>query len=71
MGEITIGNENDVNTVHRKLQILHQIISAVETESHSVESCRPPYSIMGGLNEQANLRSRNQFGDRSIRKVKL
>ena len=38
---------------------------------HAVESCRTPSSIMGGRNEQANLKSRNKFGDWSIRKLKV
>ena len=43
----------------------------METESHAEESGRPPYSIMGVQNEQENLRSRDKYGDRSIRKVKV
>ena len=71
MSEITTANANDVNTVQVQLKILQQIISAVETESRAGESGRTPYSIMGGKNEQANLRSRNKSGDRFIRKVKF
>ena len=71
MSEITTANTNDVNNVHGQLQILQQIISAVETEIYSGESCRPPSSIMGGHNEQANLRSINKYGNRSIHKVKV
>ena len=54
-----------------QFQILQQIISAVEKESHYGESYRPPSSIIGGCNEQANLMSRNQYVNRSIHKVKL
>ena len=71
MSEITTENENDVNNVHSQLQILQQIISAVETESNSGESCRPPSYIMGGHNEKENLRSINQYDDSSICKVKV
>ena len=71
MSEITTANSNDVNTVQDQLQILQQIISAVETESHVGESGRPPYSIMGGSNEQVSLRSINQYSDCSIGKVKV
>ena len=51
--------------------MLQQRISAVETESHDVESGRPPYPIMGGLNEQANLSPRKKSCDHSIFKVKV
>ena len=60
---ITTANANDANTVHGQLKILQKRISAVETESNYGESCRPPSSIMGGHNEQANIRSINQSGD--------
>ena len=43
----------------------------METESHDVESGRPPYPIKGGLNEQANLRPRKKSCDQSIFKVKV
>ena len=43
----------------------------METESHAGENGRIPSSIVGGHNEQANLRSINQYGDWSIRKVKV
>ena len=69
--EITTENENGVNTVQGRLQILQQRISELETESHAGESGRPPSSIVGGHNERANLRSRNQYGDWSIRKIKV
>ena len=71
MSEITTENENDVNTVQSQFQILQQRILAVETEIYAGQSCRSPYYIMGGNNEQANLRSRNKCGDWSIRKLKV
>ena len=71
MSEITTANAYYVNTLHVQLQIPQQSISAVETESHAEESCRPPSSIIGVRNEQANLRSRIQSGDQYIRKVKV
>ena len=71
ISEITTANANDANTVHGQLKILRKRISAVETESNYGESCRPPSSIMGGHNEQSNIRSINQSGDWSTHKVKL
>ena len=71
MSETTTENINDVNTVQGQLQIPQQRILAVETKIHARESGRPPSSIMGGHNEQENLRTRNQSGDRSICKVKV
>ena len=71
ISEITTSNAIDVNTVHGQLQILQQKISALETESHAGETFSPPSYILGGRNEEANLRYRNQCGDRSIHKVKF
>ena len=71
MSEIKTANANDVNTVHVQLKIIQQIISAVKIESNDGESFRLPSSIMGGRNEQANLRPRNQSGDWSICKIKI
>ena len=71
MSEITTENKNDVNTVHDQLQILQKRLSAMETEGHAGQSSRPPYSIMGGRNEQANLSTINRSGDCSIRNVKV
>ena len=39
-------------------------------ESHAGQSVIPPSSIMGVRNEHANISSKNQSGDWSIRKVK-
>ena len=61
MGEIKTSNENDVNTVHGHLQILQQRTLVVETESHAGESFMPPYYIVGGLNENASIRSRKKI----------
>ena len=71
MIEITIANANDDNNVQGQFQILQQIILAVVTESHTGGTESPPSSIMGGRNEQAKLRSINQYGDWYIRKVKF
>ena len=71
MSEITTSNANDENTMQVQLQILQQIFSAAETESRARGIGSPTYSIVGGHNEQENLRSRNQSGDRPIRKVKV
>ena len=71
MSEITTANANCMNTFHGQLQVLQQKFSALGIESHAEEIFRPPSSIMGGRNEQANVRSINKSGDRSICKVSV
>ena len=60
-----------MNTVQGQLQILQQMILVVETESRSGGSGMTPSYITGGHNEQENLRSINQSGDRYIHKMKV
>ena len=71
MSEITTANSNDVNTVQGQFKIIQKRISEVETESRAGEIGGTPSSIMGGGNDQANLRSRNQSIYRFIRRVKF
>ena len=68
ISEITTTNQAD-NDLHGQLLSLQHRISTMESQS---QSGMVPGSIMGGRNEQANIRSRNSNNDnRSIRAMKL
>ena len=52
------------------IKSIQQRISAIESNTGDGQS-RASGSIMGGMNEQANMRSRNNSNDRSVRAVNV
>ena len=64
MREITTGGVQD------NIRSIQQRISAIESNTGDGQS-RAPGSIMGGRNEQANMRSRNNGNDHSVQAVNV
>ena len=52
-------NNNDLQSINNSFNALQQQISSLNTSQLTQNNQEPPASIMGGRNEQASLRSRN------------